>query len=235
MENFFTEVVAYLQPPSSDARLVAFAGDEIRESKADVNKHMLQCAAYAKRHEVYLISGLVVHDNHLCLCLIGPTGELVCCQGANQLSMALRGRLTPAAKQQVVQTELGNLTLCVDTDIYYPQVLRAAALKGADVAVSVQHLEPGEDSPSRLMASVWNAAQTNNLYVMNLSGNACTVTCPAPLTRNRDGYIVRRTSLVPTRFGFNMRRLDEVRAGLPLLENLNTRLVQNYQEELKRW
>lgn len=235
MENFFTEVVAYLRPPSSDARLVAFADEGIRETRTDVHKHLQQCAAYAKRYEVYLVTGLLVHDGNLCLCLIDPAGELVCRQGANQLSMALRSRLKPENVQHVVSTELGNLTLCVDADIYYPQVLRAAALKGADMAISIQHLDPGEDTPSRLMASVWNAAQTNNLYIMNLSGNGCTVTCPAPVTRNRDGYIVRRTSMVPVRFGFNTRRLDEVRTEFPLLESLNTRLVQNYERELKRW
>lgn len=235
MENFFTEVVAYMHPPSSDARLVAFADEDIHETKADVHKHLQQCAAYAKRHEVYLVTGLLVHVGNLCLCLISPEGELVCRQGANQLSGTLRDRLSPADVQHVVQTDMGNLTLCVDADIYYPQVLRAAALKGADVAISIQRLEPGEDTPSRLMATVWNASQTNNLYVMNLSGNGCTVTCPAPLTRNRDGYVVRRTSMVPVRFGFNMRRLDEVRAGLPLLDSLNTRMVQNCEEELKRW
>lgn len=235
MENFFMEVVAPLQPPSSDARLVAFSDGSIRETKTDVHKHLQQCVAYAQRYRVYLVTGLMAHDENLCLCLLSPDGELLCRQAANQLSEALRGSLVADGCQQVVQTELCNLTLCVDADIFYPQVLRSAALKGADVAVSIQHLDPGENTPSRLMASVWNASQTNNLYVVNLAANGCTVTCPAPLTRNRDGYLVRRTSVVPVRFGFNTRRLDEVRTQFPLMESLNTRLVQNYEEELKRW
>lgn len=235
MENFFMEVVASLQPPSSDARLVAFADGTIREAKAEVHKHLEQCVAYAKRHQVYLVTGLIVHDGNLCLCLISPAGELVCRQAANQLSDTLRSRLAAGSVQHVIQTELCNLTLCVDADIYFPQVLRAASLKGADVAISIQRLDPGEDTSARLMGSVWNASQTNNLYVMNLAANGCTVTCPSPLTRNRDGYLVRRTSVVPVRFGFNTRRLDEVRARFPLLESLNTRMVKNYEEQLKRW
>ena len=235
MENFFMEVVAYLRPPSPDVKLVAFAGGDIYKTLAEVHEHLKECAAYAKRYHVYLVTGLLIHNHNLCLCLIGPEWDLVCRQAANHLSMDLQEILEPEEKQSVVQTDLCNFTLCVDTDIYYPQVLRTAALKGADVAISIQHLEEGEDHPSRLMGSVWNAAQTNNIYIVNLSGGACTVACPALLTRNRNGYLVRPTSILPVRFGFNTRRLDEIRSQFPLLENLNAELVQNYEKELKRW
>lgn len=235
MENFITEVVSNMKPPSPDARLIIFTEKDIHVSKLQVHKHLQICAEYAVQHKVYLVSGLLVHNGNLCMCLIGPEGDMLCRQAAIQLSMAFGGKLLPENVQQVVQTELGNIALCVDMDAFYPQVMRTAALKGADLVISVQHLDPVDDTPERLMCSVWNAAQTNNLYVVNLSGNACTVTCPAPLTRNKDGYLVRRTGIVPLRFGFNMRRLDEVRAQFPLLDQINTSFIRNYAEELKRW
>lgn len=50
----------------------------------------------------------------------------------------------------------------------------------------------------------------------------------------RDGYLVRRTGAFPMRFGLNLTRLDDVRSGFQIMENINTRLVQNYAAELGR-
>lgn len=234
METFFTEVVSHMQPPSEDVKLVVFSSSDILSSKLEVHKHLLLCAEYAQKYEVYLVSNLLIHNDNLCLCLISPKGEMLCRQAAVHLSMALGPRLKHAALQQVTHTELGNIALCVDSDSHYPEVLRTAALKGADLVICIQHLDPAEDTPEHLMVTAWNAAQTNNFYVLNFSGGGCSVTCPAPLTRNKDGYLVRRTRMVPVRFGFNLDKLDEVRASLPLLESFNTRLIQAYQEELKK-
>lgn len=112
-----------------------------------------------------------------------------------------------------MHTELGNLFLCVDADIYHPQVLRTAALKGADAVLSVQCLDPAEETPERVLCTVWNAAQSNNVYVANFAAGGAVVCCPAPVTRAGDGYLVRRTDALPVRFALNMERLDEIRAG----------------------
>ena len=235
MENCICEVVAYFHAPSGDARLVMFADEDIHTSKLDVQKHLQLCAEYAAKYRVYLVSGLMVHNQNLCLCLFDAQGNLICRQAAVQLSLALGGKLTRDDRVQVVHTALGNLALCVDVDIFHPQVARAAALKGADVLLSIQHLDPVDDTQERLICSVWNAAQTNNLYVVNLAGSSCTVTCPAALTRAQDGYLVRRTSIVPTRFGLNLDRLDQVRDRFRLLEQINDGLIRNYAELLQRW
>ena len=71
------EVVAYLRPPSPDVKLVAFAGGDIYKTLAEVHEHLKECAAYAKRYHVYLVTGLLIHNHNLCLCLIGPEGDLV--------------------------------------------------------------------------------------------------------------------------------------------------------------
>lgn len=235
MENNFCEVVSLFHAPSADARLVLFADDEIHTGRLELHKHLELCSEYAIAHKVYLVSGLLVHNQNLCLCLFSPAGQLVCRQAAVQLSMALYGKLSRADVLQVVHTEIGNLALCVDVDIFHPQISRAAALKGADILISVQHLDPVDDTSERLVCSVWNAAQTNNIYVINLAGSACTVSCPAALTRAKDGYLVRRTSLVPTRFGLNLDRLDQVRAQFPLLEKINGNLVREHAAQLKGW
>lgn len=236
MESFFCEVIAYFHhAPSPDARMVLFTDEEIHSRRLDVEKHLQLCAEYAAKFEVLVVSALTVHEKNLCLFLFGTDGKLLCRQPAIHLSMALRGQLEPASQVHVAHTALGNIALCVDVDTLHPQVARTAALKGADLLISIQYLDPVDDTPERLMCSVWNIAQSNNLYVINLSGNSCTVTCPAPLTRAQDGYLVRRTSVVPTRFGINLDRLDEVRAQFSLLENINGGLVRSHSDELKRW
>lgn len=235
MDSFYCEILPYFQSPSPDARLVFFCDEEIiHSSRLAVHKHLQLCSEYAQKHSLYLVSGLLEHNENLCLCLFGPDGRMLCRQPALHLSMAMAARIKPGDRMQVTHTQLGNLALCVDVDVFHPQCARAAALKGADLLLSVQHLDPVDDTPERLMCSVWNAAQTNNLYVINLSGRSTTVTCPAPLTRHQDGYLVRRTSCVPTRFALNVDRLDEVRAGFPLLERVNTQLMQGHAQELRR-
>ncbi|MEM1484624.1 nitrilase-related carbon-nitrogen hydrolase [Oscillospiraceae bacterium PP1C4] len=234
MDSFITEVLSPFHAPSADARLVIFADETIHSLKPNLKEYLLRCAEYAKSHQVYLTTGLLVHNRNLCLCLLNPQGKIICRQPAVHLAMSLRSMLDPADELTVVHTELGNLYLCVDADIYHPQTVRAAALKGADAVISIQHIDPVDDTPERLMCSVWNAAQTNNIYVVNFSGNHCTVACPAPLTRSRDGYLVRQTPTIPTRFGLNMARLDEIRRDFNIMETINTQLVQNYADELGR-
>lgn len=234
MDNVVTEVVMPWQPPSDGTCLVVLCDDSVHAGRPEVNRHLRGCSEYAKRHGVWLVSGLVVHKDNLCLVLFGPDGNPLCRQPAIHLAMPMRGTLKPAGQVEVVHTELGNLYLCVDADILHPETVRAAALKGADLVVSIQHVDPVDDTPQRLMASVWNAAQTNNLYVIGTMCGNCAVACPAPLTRSKDGYLVRRTRSFPLRFGLNLVRLDDIRSQFQIIEALNNRLVQNYAAELGR-
>ncbi len=232
MDSFITEILPPFQAPSRDARLVLFADETIRRDRTEVARQLHQYTQYAAKYGVFLISGLLELDSNLCLCMFGPKGEPVLRQPALHLSLPLRTELTPASGIELARTELGSFYLCVDADILHPQTVRAAALKGADVVFSVQHIDPVDETPERIMGSVWNAAQTNNLYVVNLSGRSVTVCCPAPVTRAGDGYLVRHTGSAPCRFGLNLERLDQVREGFPVMERMNASLIQNYAEEL---
>ena len=179
MELFPIEIRPPFQPPSEDAKLVLLADGGIHFDGADLRRHLSRCVRYAREHRVHLVSGLFVHEGNLCLCLLGPDGQALCRQPALHLSLPLRGALRPGERAEVVHTELGNLFLCVDADIYHPQVLRTAALKGADAVLSVQCLDPAEETPERVLCTVWNAAQSNNVYVANFA--ACLLyTSPSP-------------------------------------------------------
>ena len=221
MESFITEILPPFQAPSRDARLVLFTDEAIRRDRAEVARQLHQYTQYTAKYGVYLISGLLELDGNLCR------------QPALHLSLPRRtAGLAAASEIELARTELGSFYLCVDTDILHPQTVRTAALKGADVVFSVQHIDPVTETSGRIMESVWNAAQTNNLYVVNLSGGARTVCCPAPVTLAGDGYLVRHTGKSPGRFGLNLERLDQVREGFPVMERMNASLIQNYAEEL---
>lgn len=223
MELFPIEIRPPFQPPSEDAKLVLLADGGIHFDGADLRRHLSQCVRYAREHRVYLVSGLFAHEGNLCLCLLGPDGRALCRQPALHLALPLRGALRPGERAEVVHTELGNLFLCVDADICHPQVLRTAALKGADAVLSVQCLDPAEETPERILCTVWNAAQSNNVYVANFAAGGA-----------GDGYLVRRTGMLPVRFALNMERLDEIRARFELMEQINPALVENYAAELGR-
>lgn len=233
MESFFVEILPLFETPSPDARLVLFGDEAPRTEKMDVAKYLLRASRYAAVHRVYLLTSLLIHNQNYCLCFIDPRGKVVCKQTAVQLPLTRAG-LAPADRLELVHTELGNFCLAVDDDILRPELARAAALKGADVLFSIQFLDPAEEEPGRLTRTVWNAAQTNNLYVVNLSCTKSCVACPAPLTRGGDGYLVRPTEALPVRFGLNLPRLDKIRHEYNLVENINMRLIERYADELGR-
>ncbi len=236
MDSIITEILPPFQAPSKDALLVVFSDDATHTADTGAADYLVRCAKYARRHSIHLVSGLLVHERNLCLFLLDPNGRIACRQPAVHLSMPYAGLLERGNKVEVAHTPLGNLYLCVDADICHQQTVRAAALKGADAVISVQHTDPSEDTPERLMCTAWNAAQSNNLYVVSLSGSSCSVACPAPLTRGADGYLVRQRPLgAPVRFGLNMPRLDEIRSHFELMEHINTQLILHYADELRRY
>ena len=137
MENVVTEAVKLWEPPSEDTRLVLLTDDTVHTGRKDVGSHLLCCADYAKEHQVWLVSGLVVNQDNLCLVLFGPDGSALCRQPAIHLALPMKGTLKPANQVQVIHTKIGNLYLCVDADILHPETLRAAALKGADIVINI--------------------------------------------------------------------------------------------------
>ncbi|HIX64821.1 MAG TPA: hypothetical protein H9736_01080 [Candidatus Anaerotruncus excrementipullorum] len=234
MDLFAAELLPPFQPPSNpEVQLAVFAEEGVHEQLGETGEYLSRCAHYAIRHKLYLVTGLFCYDGALCLCLLGPDGMPVLRQGALCLPPRWAG-LRPADRLEVAPTRLGSLCLCPGEDILHPQVARTAALKGADLLLAVQRLDPAAETPCLRLFSAWDAAQTNNLYVVHYAAGKASVCCPAGVTRAGDGWLVRPTGELPVRFGLNMARLDEVRGRLQLLEGLNPHLAQRYAGELGR-
>lgn len=231
MHPFSAQALTPFGAPDRDVQLVIFFGDQVIHLSPE---YLERCRTYAVSHKVFLVSELGLAQKSLCLYMFSPQGEIVCRQAALYPVMPFSGALEPGETVQITHTSLGNFCLCVDEDIHRPQVLRTAALKGADIAISMRR--PGlnaESAPTRLLQTVWNGAQSNELYVVGLDTTGLTVCCPAAMTRAKDGWLLRQ-SPPPVRFGLNIGRLDTHRHHNGLAEYLPVQIVENHFDLLRR-
>jgi len=91
----------------------------------------------AKKHNLYLVPGLVERDGHLCYnvaVLIGPDGKIagkyrkVCLPRGE-----IEGGLTPGTEYPVFPTRFGKVGLMVCYDGFFPEVARELSNRGAEV------------------------------------------------------------------------------------------------------
>ncbi|MFR1111460.1 MAG: hypothetical protein ACLSDO_10060, partial [Anaerotruncus colihominis] len=110
MDSYFVEIQRPFMPPSDDARLVLIADGSLHRALEDVKRHLFSCVKYAKKHGVYVLTGLFAHEGNLCLCLLDPGGEVVCRQPAIHPSISFQGEFLPGDRIEVAHVgELGNV------------------------------------------------------------------------------------------------------------------------------
>lgn len=115
--------------PLSD--LVVFSDVKSYIPEWDTPDYLNACRKYAMKNNVYLVPSRFVVNNILYLCLFSPKGEVLGIQGATHRNLYNQAELSQYDKIEPIQTPIGNIFLCVDVDIYHPQVLRIARMKGA--------------------------------------------------------------------------------------------------------
>lgn len=230
MKRLTIEVMPVLRGPMRDTTLVVHGGDTAGKNLRD---YLLGCSSFAKEHKVMLLTAPVIHEKQLCLMLFEADGMVSLRQPALFVPLDMP-HLFAGDRLEVLQTEYGNIALCVEGDIHCPQVARTAALKGADVLFCVQQTDPNAMSEQNLRQTIWNTAQTNNLYAVLVACGQTAAACPAPLTRAQDGFLRHPGEKEPVWFGLNMDKLEEVRGQWPLLQNMNMRWIKNHESHLTR-
>ena len=75
-------------------------------------------------------------------------------------------------------------------DIYHPQVVRVARMKGTQIVISSQFIDSYQLSRHMLTTGIWNAAQSNGLYVVGCCNCFSAVAAPCDLTADESGYLV---------------------------------------------
>lgn len=91
----------------------------------------------AKRHDLYLVAGLLERDAHLIYnvaVLIGPDGQIVgkyrkVCLPRGEIE----GGITPGTDYPVFETRFGRVGMMVCYDGFFPEVARELSNRGADV------------------------------------------------------------------------------------------------------
>lgn len=91
----------------------------------------------AKRHDLYLVAGLLERDNHLIYnvaVLIGPDGEVVGKYRKVTLPRGeIEGGITPGKDYPVFDTRFGKVGMMVCYDGFFPEVARRLSNRGAEL------------------------------------------------------------------------------------------------------
>ena len=218
--------------PLSD--LVIFSDVRCYIPKWDTPDYLNGCRAYAREHHVYLIPSRFIVDDILYMCLFDPAGEIIGIQGATHLNLSYRDKLHQYNEVNVLSTPIGNIFLCVDVDIYYPEVLRLARLEGADLIVSSQFIDTYDFNRRMLTTGIWNAAQQNGVYVVGCCNIFSALAAPWDITNDESGYLVppAHTHSLFCKLFFN--KLERSRWAGPLASKLNQPMAARHAPAISR-
>lgn len=181
--------------PAWGSNFVLFSGeDAIGEDSA--KEYLRKACKYAKTYGVYLVPQRFILMEYQCMCLISPEGKVLGAQKALHVNPLSRvGKRSSSI--EVLRSEFGGIFLCVDVDIYHPEVARIAAGMGAQIIVCSQRLAGGDYNSSMVFTGVWNAAQSGIAYVVAACNEFNCVCAPLKLTRHGDGFLCAPSRKLP--------------------------------------
>jgi len=215
------------------ADLLVFPGAEAASVRARDGAALLErAAATARRCNAYVVPGLYVKDGGLCLGLVAPDGTLVLEQRATHLNRAWAGDLRRADTIVLADTPFGRLALVPDVDVYKGEVLRIAALQGAEVAVCVQVLPPQDYSEAMVLAGAWQQAQQNCLYIVSVSDQHACLLGPCDTASDHSGFLTHPGDPLPQRAELSAEKRLAAYKTFPVFQSLNPRLYRNHLDEL---
>jgi enoyl-CoA hydratase/carnithine racemase len=192
-------------------------------------EYLRRACKYARTHETYLIPERFLLMEYQCMCLISPAGKVLGAQKALYLNTATRvGK--HSAGIEIVRTEFGGVFLCVDVDIYRPEVARIAASMGAQFIFCSQSIDPKDYNSSMVLTGAWNAAQLTGVYVAVVSGEFSCVASPLSLSKHEDGFTAPPTIRLPVTAKLDAERLRTVK----LPHRLSRRFYSLHRSDLLR-
>ena len=228
MNDLFLGVSEPFASPAWNCNMTIFSNSSggfilEKDSKEYINK----ACKYAKHYEVYLVPERFVLLGYQCMCLISPEGKVL---GAQKC--ICRNEKEPDIKKstelEVISTEFGGVAMCVDVDVYRPEISRVAANMGAQILICSQQIHDGDYNNGLVSSGVWNAAQSNNIFTIGITNAFNCVCAPRPMTRNNDGFLVIPNSKIPLTAKISV---DEL-AKLPPKLCLDRKLYAIHRQEL---
>lgn len=216
MTELALSVAEPFSSPAWGSNFVVFtseAGAVIPETltKAYLNR----ACRYARHHAVHLVPERFMLLGYQCMCLIAPTGEVVGAQKGLYLNLANRiGKRGTAL--EIFGTPFGEILLCVDADIYHPEISRFASDMGAKYIICSQYITKAEYGSHLVVSGCWNASQLGRMYVIGVSGQFNCVCAPIPISLRGDGFIVTPSLKLPMTARLHAEKLAAVRKPAPL-------------------
>ena len=233
MKTICAAICESFTPPPPDVQLVAFAGDEPDAIRARVSTDFLdRASAYAAERQVYLVPGLYIRQNALALCLLDDRGNRVIEQEATHLNRSWAGDLRRGDDVKVAELPFGRVTLCVDVDIYKSEVLRIAALQGAEIVVNCQYLRSEDDCREMILAGAWQQAQQNCVYILNATSRHASILGPCEAAADRSGFLTQPSTAYPVQAELSAEKRAAAYQDFPVFKSLNPALYRRHAGEL---
>jgi hypothetical protein len=214
--------------PAWGSNFVVFSslnGDLIPEDS--VKEYLAKSCRYAKHYKVYLVPERFHLMDYHSMCLISPEGKVVGAQKALYLNLAWR-QGKRSTQLDILQTEFGAMSLCVDVDIYHPEIPRLVQSMGGQYIVSSQFIQMGDYNTGMVTTGVWSAAQSCALYVIGASNQFNCVCAPRRMTENDDGFLVTPRQKTPLTAKLQAEEL----ARLPQRELLSRKFYSVHRNDL---
>lgn len=170
---------------------VFFESDILTIRRREPDKFISTAKGFAADNNIFLVPGLYIRDVYLCSCLIDNTGTIIGEQKGTHLNIKWFSDLKRAAEINVIETPIGLIFLCVDVDIYKPEVIRIAALSGAEILICSQFINSKDYSEEMILAGPWQEAQQNCLFILDSTNHGGNIIGPCNVTDDLTGYLAR--------------------------------------------
>lgn len=200
--------------PAWGSNFAVFSGGELVAE--DSSKELMRRACkYARHHKVYLVPQMFMLMGYRCMCLISPDGKVLGAQKALYRNTTSRiGK--HSSELEIINTEFGGILLCVDVDVYRPEVSRIATGMGAQYMISSQSITNEDYNSSMVLTGVWNAAQTSNIYTIATSNQFSCICAPYLATRHGDGFICTPSVKTPMTAALDIADLKKAKSPFRL-------------------
>ncbi|HAN43849.1 MAG TPA: hypothetical protein DCP97_00515, partial [Ruminococcaceae bacterium] len=159
-----------------------------------------------------------------------------CIEGTQQaihLNLSYKSKYNKGDAVNVFETPFGNIFLCVDVDIYKPEVLRTAAAKNAQIVVSSQFILDCDYDFNKIYFGAYNAALSNGFFVINTNNNTSSVIGPV-LSDENDGFAVAPMRRLPITATLNTDYLQKFKFADSIFESINRQICSKYSNKLWR-
>ncbi|MEG2295392.1 MAG: hypothetical protein RSB96_01440, partial [Oscillospiraceae bacterium] len=214
-----------------NSQLIVFGCQNNYAITESVEKYLSDCKRYAKKHGVYLVTDRVILANSLGMFLIDAKGNVLGGQKALTLNLTYTNLLLKGEEVCCIDTPCGKIFMCIDTDIYSPQIMRMASFLGCNIVISSQYINTADYSEERILFGAYNVSQSNGLFVINTNNNGSSFICPQ-INSDNDGFVISPTGLLPLTSIMNLEYMSKHDFSEKIFSILNTKFCDDNADHL---